>query len=973
MNDFDGLLSSDYGFKPQGKSAPMSSRAPSYNKSTSSSLNFDLGSRNSNPSSSDSIFSSKPIQKSQTIDDLGNVFAAPSKRVEKSDNGGSQSAFDFDSMFNSGSKSSSGLPVYDKPMYDEDIFDGVPGMKTSSSSGVKYDSPFDPVSNISPSSRTATNSRLDDLLGGSGNRERQKPKSKKEDPAMPGFDDLLPGFRRSSPTERSTPSSTWSSAPMSASAKTTEDLFAAPTSRSHRPISSSGVSVDPLEELNVFGKYGGTKTSTKSNPSSVPSGAVFDELDPFDGLQKSMPASSSDEITVGEDRKPFGTEHSNGLSQHHNEREQSDKFSKTAPSVSDLFDSHQNIYNKSATSGNSYDSIHSHEEKGPPEANISAESSSAYEENTETLDEVWLLVSEIPLFTQPTRAPPPSRPPPPRPARATKIESRSFGSTNVRKENNFYPTANSTQHFVNANSAPDVKSATIDDLEDFATGRTNGYNIHDNVNWTSGEEPDMKLDAAASAAAMKEAMDRAEAKFRHAKEVRGRESVRAARNRESVQLEKDGNWLDAEERSLREKQERLEQEKLELEKKEKEREQKRLEKEREMEEKGKEQQRLEKEREREREIVRLRARQAVERANREARERAAAEARLKAERAAVEKANSEARQRAERAAVLRAQAEARERAAVDARERAERAVAEAREREAEARARAEKSEQTVAEAREKEARERAAEARRRAERAAVERAAAEARERAAAEARERAAATARAKQQSSDNDLESFFSMGRASSVPRPRANYSDPMVNGQSPSRKEPDVARTSAPTANMRKASASANIVDDLSSIFGGVSTSGEFQEVEGESEERRRARLERHQRTQERAAKALAEKNDRDLQVQREQAERDRIGESLDIEVKRWAAGKEGNLRALLSTLQYVLWPECGWQPISLTDLITAASVKKVYRKATLCIHPDKVQQKGANLQQKYIAEKVFDLLKEAWNKFNSEELF
>lgn len=59
--------------------------------------------------------------------------------------------------------------------------------------------------------------------------------------------------------------------------------------------------------------------------------------------------------------------------------------------------------------------------------------------------------------------------------------------------------------------------------------------------------------------------------------------------------------------------------------------------------------------------------------------------------------------------------------------------------------------------------------------------------------------------------------------------------------------------------------------------------------------------------------------------------------------------------------MLWPESGWQPVSLTDLITAAAVKKCYRKATLCIHPDKVQQKGANLQQKYIAEKVFDLLK------------
>ncbi|KAE8703948.1 hypothetical protein F3Y22_tig00110462pilonHSYRG00397 [Hibiscus syriacus] len=176
------------------------------------------------------------------------------------------------------------------------------------------------------------------------------------------------------------------------------------------------------------------------------------------------------------------------------------------------------------------------------------------------------------------------------------------------------------------------------------------------------------------------------------------------------------------------------------------------------------------------------------------------------------------------------------------------------------------------------------------------------------------------------------------------------------------------------MKKASSTANIVDDLSSIFGAAaSPSGEFQEVEGETEERRRARLERHQRTQERAAKALAEKNQRDLQVQREQAERHRIAETLDVEIKRWAAGKEGNLRALLSTLQYVLWPECGWQPVSLTDLITAAAVKKAYRKATLCIHPDKVQQKGANLQQKYISEKVFDLLKETWNKFNPEELF
>ncbi|KAG6674232.1 hypothetical protein I3842_15G031700 [Carya illinoinensis] len=55
-----------------------------------------------------------------------------------------------------------------------------------------------------------------------------------------------------------------------------------------------------------------------------------------------------------------------------------------------------------------------------------------------------------------------------------------------------------------------------------------------------------------------------------------------------------------------------------------------------------------------------------------------------------------------------------------------------------------------------------------------------------------------------------------------------------------------------------------------------------------------------------------------------------------------------------------------------MITSASVKKIYRKATLCIHPDKVQQKGVSLKQKYTAENVFDILKEAWKKFNVEEL-
>ncbi|KAG8378231.1 hypothetical protein BUALT_Bualt08G0116200 [Buddleja alternifolia] len=173
--------------------------------------------------------------------------------------------------------------------------------------------------------------------------------------------------------------------------------------------------------------------------------------------------------------------------------------------------------------------------------------------------------------------------------------------------------------------------------------------------------------------------------------------------------------------------------------------------------------------------------------------------------------------------------------------------------------------------------------------------------------------------------------------------------------------------------KASSASNIGDDFSSLFGDVITSSEeFQEIDGEPEERRRARLSRHMRTNARVAEALAEKNQRDLQSQLEQEEKRRLAETLENDIKRWAAGKEGNLRALLSSLQQVLWTECGWRPVSLTDMITSDSVKKVYKKATLFVHPDKVQQKGADLQQKYIAEKVFDILKEAWNKFSAEEL-
>ncbi|CAO2817818.1 unnamed protein product [Amaranthus hypochondriacus] len=93
------------------------------------------------------------------------------------------------------------------------------------------------------------------------------------------------------------------------------------------------------------------------------------------------------------------------------------------------------------------------------------------------------------------------------------------------------------------------------------------------------------------------------------------------------------------------------------------------------------------------------------------------------------------------------------------------------------------------------------------------------------------------------------------------------------------------------------------------------------------------------------------------------------SYERKVKQWSKGKEENIRALLSTMQYILWANSGWKAIPLAEIIEANAVKKAYQRALLCLHPDKLQQKGATPYQKFIAQKLFDLLQEAWEQFNA----
>ncbi|KAJ7295592.1 hypothetical protein O6H91_Y177800 [Diphasiastrum complanatum] len=1035
MEDFANILQRDYGIKPQGKSAPMAtSRAPSgfvparggsshggstgrgssglsrgLNQSADDGLGNDLffGSANTSKTSGRNSFNNSYGASKGSFDDVfGDSLSFGASKQAPKPSTPIPSVPSYDDIFStplqasstSSAPRSNSFPVYDMPKYDDDIFGGVPGVRSNSTSAA-YEDVFG-MGGVA-SSKTEES---DDLLGGFGVAEPSR--SKPQADASPSvveespFDELIPGFGSSEPAKKT---SIGDGKPSQTSRNISRSSVGESTLRSTEMDPFSGLSSDPIglnssytaastfvDPLDPFEmQLPRERAKIDSSLNSKVNGNNVSVSDVFDGFSQAQPSEPADvhpqlskAIKKDEDITPPLVpatktdlpEENYAYSSSTNEKvehfpispprkEANDYFSNTAP-VSNTLRKRTVRFDEPAL------------KKESPELSRSFTPDAVQK----TTEEVWVTIDNVRLVTMPTTSLPPSRPAP-RLDFDRKNSAATRKSEPIREDDSTdgpeiaHDYLKDQSNFETASRVPTNFTSSIEDLEQFASG---GFQPP-----PEGITDFLDDEEQAPATKMKEASERVDAKLRAAKEGRERD-----------QEEKDTEAKTA--KSKDEREEREKEARINQDREVKEREAK-VERER-------ERQRREREREREKD------RAAVERATQEARERAAEKAAAEA-RERAEKAAADARQRAERVAVERVTAEARERAAGEARERAaadarekaaaearERAAAEAKERAAaeraaverataEARARAERAavERATAEARERAAEraavERAAaEARERAEkaseRAAVQRAAAEARMRAEKAAAERAAAAAAAErekqQRRNDNDLESFFNMSssRAASAPKQRPATSDfvpdQKVSSTDGQRRSPSTAPT------VRKVSSTTHIADDWTSLFATPATA-DFQEIDGEAPERRRARWERHQRTQERAAKALAEKNQRDLDVQREQAEKHRAAETLDAEIRRWAAGKEGNLRALLSTLQYVLWPECGWQPVSLTDLITAAAVKKVYRKATLYVHPDKVQQKGATVQQKYVAEKVFDLLKEAWNKFNSEELF
>ncbi|KAL2633018.1 hypothetical protein R1flu_004497 [Riccia fluitans] len=870
MEDFASILVRDYGLKPQGKSAPMSSTkgSPGVGSSRGNSFGSDRkGNLSGRMSGNSSTF--------------GGLDDGPYLSRK---NGSSKM---------SGRSNYVGDDIFTQGNYD-DVFGGPP---KSTGAGPRYDDVFG-----EPSDAGRAPPVYDDLLGGFGANEskartstpssgspRRSDRSNFASSEPTGFDELLPGFSSEPAKSQSSGEAVAShNGDPFVSPLIDDPLISTPNSSNSAPF------IDPMDVFTVPSGPAVPPINTKTDApraSNNVSGA-FDGFDIFEGYtnqssvdaSKSRESSQSSKDDLGKSYEDVNFTQSTGTTEQQSPTEETESSEKDLPTVEPT--EAYNISGKSSpffsfksddgmdTTGPSVSSSKGLGDEGLFSSSLDSPVPFKARSRSSPFGDMkdkWLTVDDMKLVTKPSSIPPPSRPPP------VPASSR-YGSRSRSRLDHLDSSSGQEDRFTSAswpsanNSASGIFGSSSE--EDQTGGGTPGVSRKDlfgridhktSSKNSVDDEKDVEEEAAAVKAREKERQEKErqerEAKEAEAREERERERARRYREKER-EREKDRAavqrvTLEARERAAAEARERAQ-------------------------------------------------RTAVERATAEARERAAQQAQERAarERAAVEKANAEARERAEqRAAVEKAAREraeqraAVERAAAEARERAEKAAVERAQ--AEARERAERA-----------AAERAAqEARQRAEqRAAVERAQQEARQRAAVEARERverekaereaAEKAARERreheQRKSEHDLDAFFSPGLHStpSFSEPKRSAS---VNNMSSMGAEPAPVRRSM-NNNSRPASVPSG--DYLRSLLEDPVPQQTSNSGEDPSWNRKNGAADR---SRERAKQALENIRKREAEMQREQAEKHRAADQLDAEIKRWAAGKEGNLRALLSTLQ------------------------------------------------------------------------
>ena len=109
---------------------------------------------------------------------------------------------------------------------------------------------------------------------------------------------------------------------------------------------------------------------------------------------------------------------------------------------------------------------------------------------------------------------------------------------------------------------------------------------------------------------------------------------------------------------------------------------------------------------------------------------------------------------------------------------------------------------------------------------------------------------------------------------------------------------------------------------------------------------------------------------LKKEKEEEEKFGLHDKVESQLDRWRSGNKNNIRALICSLDTILWPELNWQPVKLTDLVLDKKVKIYYMKAVAKTHPDKISN-GETVENKMIANGIFITLNEAWETFKESK--
>ena len=88
--------------------------------------------------------------------------------------------------------------------------------------------------------------------------------------------------------------------------------------------------------------------------------------------------------------------------------------------------------------------------------------------------------------------------------------------------------------------------------------------------------------------------------------------------------------------------------------------------------------------------------------------------------------------------------------------------------------------------------------------------------------------------------------------------------------------------------------------------------------------------------------------------------------EAKVFAWKDGKSRNLRALLCSLDKILWEGAKWKQCGMHQLVTENDVTKMYKKAVLAVHPDR--QLGTENEE--LATILQTELNDAWTEYKKD---